>query len=212
MTTAEPVETVDLRADQLIRDPFGAFADLRERAPLARATVPGVDPVRLAVRYQDVRTVLSDPRFANDVHTVDTADAAGCPAGPARDTDVPAPAHRTDRTPPRAHRETPPRPAPPRGRARRHVRPVRATPGRPTPGRRPVSPTAQPWWRPHPGDRTVDSAAPTGRHRPGTARQSTPPARAPTPHEHRARRKTGHHSCPRDGSTTSPRPPPPPPP
>ncbi|GAB7187413.1 cytochrome P450 family 107 [Kitasatospora sp. Ki12] len=119
MTTAEPVETVDLRADHLVRDPFTAFADLRERAPLARATIPGVDPFWIAVRYQDVRTVLSDPRFVNDVNTVDhPADrtgAAGTTAGAAdaadttgetadttaatADTDpagVPAPAHRTE--------------------------------------------------------------------------------------------------------------------
>ncbi|WP_051829716.1 MULTISPECIES: cytochrome P450 family protein [Streptomyces] len=97
MTTAEPVgtvppvETVDLRADDLIRDPFAAFAELRERAPLARATIPGVDPFWIAVRYQDVRTVLSDPRFVNNVDTVDTQDFADLP-----DTPAPAPAHRTE--------------------------------------------------------------------------------------------------------------------
>ncbi|MFJ9443659.1 cytochrome P450 [Kitasatospora sp. NPDC101235] len=88
MTTVEPVETVDLRADHLIRDPFTAFAELRERAPLARATIPGVEPFWIAVRYQDVRTVLSDPRFVNDVNAVNgpvTADGpvtAGSPATP----------------------------------------------------------------------------------------------------------------------------------
>ncbi|WP_224285448.1 cytochrome P450, partial [Streptomyces sp. LS1784] len=88
MTTAEPVETVDLRADHLIRDPFTAFAELRERAPLARATIPGVEPFWIAVRYQDVRTVLSDPRFVNDVNavngpvTADGLDTAESPAAP----------------------------------------------------------------------------------------------------------------------------------
>ncbi|MFD4655668.1 cytochrome P450 [Kitasatospora sp. NPDC058444] len=117
MSTAEPVEIVDLRADHLIRDPFTAFADLRERAPLARATIPGVEPFWIAVRYQDVRTVLSDPRFVNDVNAVDgpvaddlatagsatddlaTADGIGPAAalsGPADGTTAPVPAHRTE--------------------------------------------------------------------------------------------------------------------
>ncbi|MFE7639315.1 cytochrome P450 [Kitasatospora sp. NPDC057518] len=103
MTTAEPAETVDLRADHLIRDPFAAFADLRERAPLARATIPGVEPFWIAVRYQDVRTVLSDPRFVNDVNAVDgpvpdhlTADRPAAD-GPAPDgTATPVPVHRTE--------------------------------------------------------------------------------------------------------------------
>ncbi|MFJ8624768.1 cytochrome P450 [Kitasatospora sp. NPDC093550] len=87
-TPANP-ETVDLRADHLVRDPFTAFADLRERTPLARATIPGVDPFWIAVRYQDVRTVLSDPRFVNSATTVDrTDDVAGAPG----------PAHRTEQT------------------------------------------------------------------------------------------------------------------
>lgn len=103
MTAAEPAETVDLRADHLIRDPFAAFADLRERTPLARATIPGVEPFWIAVRYQDVRTVLSDPRFVNDANAVDgrapddlapDGPAPATPDGPA--PTVPAPAHRTE--------------------------------------------------------------------------------------------------------------------
>ncbi|MET8546023.1 cytochrome P450 [Kitasatospora sp. NPDC004799] len=96
MATVEPVETVDLRADHLIRDPFQAFADLRERAPLARATIPGVEPFWIAVRYQDVRTVLSDPRFVNDVNAVDGPAPVDSPAtvdGPAP-VDGPATADR----------------------------------------------------------------------------------------------------------------------
>ncbi|WP_406195484.1 cytochrome P450 [Kitasatospora sp. NBC_01560] len=80
MTTAEPVETVDLRATRLVQDPFAAFSRIRERAPLARGTVPGVDPVWIVTRYEDVRTVLADPRFVNDAENV-----PGCP-----------PAHRTE--------------------------------------------------------------------------------------------------------------------
>nr|BFD94927.1 cytochrome P450 [Kitasatospora sp. Xyl93] len=96
MTTAEPAETVDLRADHLIRDPFTAFADLRERAPLARAGIPGVEPFWIAVRYQDVRTVLSDPRFVNDVNAVAGPTAAESPALADRTAPASAPAHRTE--------------------------------------------------------------------------------------------------------------------
>ncbi|MFF2043548.1 cytochrome P450 [Kitasatospora sp. NPDC058170] len=80
MTTVEPVETVDLRAAQLVGDPFAAFSRIRERAPLARGTIPGVEPVWIATRYEDVRAVLTDPRFVND--------AANVPGA--------APAHRTE--------------------------------------------------------------------------------------------------------------------
>ncbi|MER5350146.1 cytochrome P450 [Kitasatospora sp. NPDC002551] len=75
----EPVETVDLRDAELVRSPFEAFSRIRERAPLARGTIPGVDPFWIATRYEDVRTVLADPRFVND--------AAGVPGA--------CPAHRT---------------------------------------------------------------------------------------------------------------------
>ncbi|MFG3055875.1 cytochrome P450 [Kitasatospora sp. NPDC048239] len=70
MATAEPVETVDLRAAQLVEDPFAAFSRIRERAPLARGTIPGVEPVWIATRYEDVRAVLTDPRFVNDAANV----------------------------------------------------------------------------------------------------------------------------------------------
>ncbi|MFI9332511.1 hypothetical protein ACIGZJ_33885 [Kitasatospora sp. NPDC052868] len=70
MATAEPVETVNLRAAQLVEDPFAAFSRIRERAPLARGTIPGVEPVWIATRYEDVRAVLTDPRFVNDAANV----------------------------------------------------------------------------------------------------------------------------------------------
>ncbi len=78
--SVEPVETVDLRDAELVRNPFETFARIRERAPLARGTVPGVDPFWIVTRYEDVRTVLTDPRFVND--------AAGVPGA--------RPVHRTE--------------------------------------------------------------------------------------------------------------------
>ncbi|MET9400567.1 cytochrome P450 [Kitasatospora sp. NPDC002965] len=73
---AGPFETVDLRDAELVRRPFEVFSRIRERAPLARGTVPGVDPVWIATRYEDVRTVLGDPRFVNDVANVPGATPA----------------------------------------------------------------------------------------------------------------------------------------
>ncbi|MGW5648767.1 cytochrome P450 [Saccharopolyspora sp. NPDC003752] len=45
---------------------FGApveYAEFRERSPVARVDVAGVGPAWLVTRYDDVRTVLGDPRF-----------------------------------------------------------------------------------------------------------------------------------------------------
>ncbi|MFB7474501.1 cytochrome P450 [Kitasatospora sp. NPDC056184] len=74
--SVESVETVDLRDAEVVRNPFEAFARIRERAPLARGTVPGVEPFWIVTRYEDVRTVLADPRFVNDAANVPGA----CPA------------------------------------------------------------------------------------------------------------------------------------
>ena len=68
MTTTEPgpagvTDIADLSDPELISDPFGEYARIRERAPLVRGVLPGVDPVWLVTRYDDVRMVLSDPRF-----------------------------------------------------------------------------------------------------------------------------------------------------
>ncbi|MFH9241587.1 cytochrome P450 [Streptomyces anulatus] len=59
-------ETIDLLDPQLMRDPFRAFSPVRERAPLVRGVMPGVEPMWVATRYDDVRQVLSDPRFVVD--------------------------------------------------------------------------------------------------------------------------------------------------
>ncbi|AUY48539.1 hypothetical protein [Streptomyces sp. CB01881] len=101
MTTAESVETVDLRAAHLVQDPFAVFSRIRERAPPARGTVPGVDPVWIVTRYEDVRAVLGDPRFVNGAENVPGV----------------APAHRTEQACPPTCR---PRPAALRVRARPH--------------------------------------------------------------------------------------------
>ncbi|MEV0699020.1 hypothetical protein AB0I53_14035 [Saccharopolyspora sp. NPDC050389] len=39
------------------------YAEFRERSPVARVDVPGIGPAWPVTRYDDVRTVLGDPRF-----------------------------------------------------------------------------------------------------------------------------------------------------
>ncbi|MEU2718371.1 cytochrome P450 [Streptomyces sp. NPDC007205] len=46
--------------------PHGKFAERRSSDPLGEVEVPSGDLVRLAVRYDDVKMVLTDPRFSTD--------------------------------------------------------------------------------------------------------------------------------------------------
>jgi cytochrome P450 len=50
-------------------DPSPEYAELRGRCPVARVTMPSGDPAYLVVGYEDVRTVLSDPRFSREATT-----------------------------------------------------------------------------------------------------------------------------------------------
>lgn len=51
--------------------PHAKFAERRTEDPLGEVEVPSGDRVRLAVRYDDVRMVLSDPRFSTDPNIPD---------------------------------------------------------------------------------------------------------------------------------------------
>jgi cytochrome P450 len=62
----EAPASVDLNAIAIQADPYPTFARLRSSAPVARSTFNFVGPGWVVSRYDDVRTVLSDPRFAND--------------------------------------------------------------------------------------------------------------------------------------------------
>ncbi|MET9341978.1 cytochrome P450 [Nonomuraea sp. NPDC003804] len=67
------MKTVNMMDPNLLADPFGGFAALREEAPVLRASFPWLDddtPIWLVTRYDDVRTVLSDHRFVNDPRNV----------------------------------------------------------------------------------------------------------------------------------------------
>ena len=56
---------IDLTDPAVLRDPFTAHGQVRERSPVARLLVPGMPPMWGVMRYAEGRTVLSDPaRFA----------------------------------------------------------------------------------------------------------------------------------------------------
>jgi cytochrome P450 len=59
-------EVINMYDEELVRDPYGGYARIRERTPLARGVMPGVEPAWVVTRYDDVKTVLADPRFVND--------------------------------------------------------------------------------------------------------------------------------------------------
>jgi cytochrome P450 len=57
-----------LDEDSYYQDPMGFLARLRESRPVAPVRMPGYGQAWFVTRYADVRTVLSDPRLAKDVH------------------------------------------------------------------------------------------------------------------------------------------------
>ncbi|MET0134277.1 MAG: cytochrome P450 [Kibdelosporangium sp.] len=74
--------TVDLMDPELVRDPFTVYS--RVRGPLVRGLIPGAQPLWLATRHEDVRLVLTDPRFVTNLPgslnvTAQLLTAAGIP-------------------------------------------------------------------------------------------------------------------------------------
>ena len=64
----DPIEPEPLDEDCYYQDPLGFFARLRESRPVAPVRMPGYGRAWIVTRYADVRTVLTDPRLAKDVH------------------------------------------------------------------------------------------------------------------------------------------------
>jgi cytochrome P450 len=62
------VELVPLDEGSYYQDPPGFFARLRQSRPVAPVRVPDYGRGWIVTRYADVRTVLTDPRLAKDVH------------------------------------------------------------------------------------------------------------------------------------------------
>jgi cytochrome P450 len=85
-TTSEtcPVETpsetcpLDMTDAELLRDPFRGYSRLREQDRIVRAVYPSSpNPLWLITRYDDVKAVLGDARFANNPGSVPGADVDG---------------------------------------------------------------------------------------------------------------------------------------
>ncbi len=64
----EEIQLAPFDEDSSYQDRLGFFAGLRESRPVARVPMPGYGRAWIVTRYADVRTVLTDPRLAKDVH------------------------------------------------------------------------------------------------------------------------------------------------
>ncbi|BBG04250.1 MULTISPECIES: cytochrome P450 family protein [Pseudonocardia] len=61
-----PTGAPDLLAPDFAADPYTGYARLREQAPAVTVSLMGGPPMMLVTRYDEVRTVLTDPRFGTD--------------------------------------------------------------------------------------------------------------------------------------------------
>ena len=61
-----PTGAPDLLAPDFTDDPYAGYARLREQAAAATVSLMGGPPMMLVTRYDEVRTVLTDPRFVTD--------------------------------------------------------------------------------------------------------------------------------------------------
>jgi cytochrome P450 len=57
------VPEIDLSDAEVLRDPFSAYGQARERSPLARLSAPGFGPMWAVTRHEGARAMLGDPRF-----------------------------------------------------------------------------------------------------------------------------------------------------
>lgn len=64
----DAIQLAPFDEDAYYQDPLGFFARLRESRPVAPVRMPGYGRAWIITRYADVRTVLTDPRLAKDVH------------------------------------------------------------------------------------------------------------------------------------------------
>jgi cytochrome P450 len=64
----DAAQMVPFDEDAYYQDPVGFFGRLRESRPVAPVRMPGYGRAWIVTRYADVRTVLTDPRLAKDVH------------------------------------------------------------------------------------------------------------------------------------------------
>jgi cytochrome P450 len=64
----DAIQLVSFDEDSYYQDPLGFFARLRGSRPVAPVWMPGYERAWIVTRYADVRTALTDPRLAKDVH------------------------------------------------------------------------------------------------------------------------------------------------
>jgi cytochrome P450 len=64
----DEIHLVSLDEDSYYQDPAGYLAGLRESRPISPVQAPGYGRAWIITRYGDVRTALTDPRLAKDVH------------------------------------------------------------------------------------------------------------------------------------------------
>ncbi|SCF65631.1 hypothetical protein GA0115259_1007520 [Streptomyces sp. MnatMP-M17] len=62
-------------------EPPAEWADLRGRCPVARVKLPSGDEASLLTRYDDVKRVLSDPRFSRQLDAPDAAHVSANESG-----------------------------------------------------------------------------------------------------------------------------------
>ncbi|MFE3458273.1 cytochrome P450 [Nocardiopsis aegyptia] len=72
MSENDQVLDFPLRSDEALEPP-AEWADLREKCPVARVRFPTGDEAKLITRYEDVKQVLSDPRFTRRLDAEDAA-------------------------------------------------------------------------------------------------------------------------------------------
>jgi cytochrome P450 len=75
VTTASETCPLDMTDPELLRDPFRGYSRLREEDRIIRAVYPSSPtPVWLITRYDDIKSMLADKRFANNPGSVPGAD------------------------------------------------------------------------------------------------------------------------------------------
>ncbi|GAB2482262.1 cytochrome P450 [Nocardiopsis aegyptia] len=72
MSENDQVLDFPLRSDEALEPP-AEWAELREKCPVARVRFPTGDEAKLITRYEDVKQVLSDPRFTRRLDAEDAA-------------------------------------------------------------------------------------------------------------------------------------------
>ena len=67
-SVTDAIQLVSFDEGSYYQDPVGFFARLRESRPVAPVRMPGYGRAWIVTRHADVRTTLTDPRLAKDVH------------------------------------------------------------------------------------------------------------------------------------------------